>query len=163
MTLCVPNPRISSGVASRTIRRRSEILDQTRELLSKDAKEQQQQDELKLCNQREDLQGMLRDMNIDIIRIPNMQLLAAKAHLGISWKRIRELKRWLKSYNIMTESENAMHHQQNDVVTDNIIAENLPFSFPDEVNGGVTIKSAPCVGVKSLVAKVGQQLDEYEK
>ena len=85
MTLCVPNPRISSGVASsRTIRRRSEILDQTRELLSKDAKEQQQQDELKLCNQREDLQGMLRDMNIDIIRIPNMQLLAAKAHLGIS-------------------------------------------------------------------------------
>ena len=57
----------------------------------------------------------------------------------------------------MTESENAMHHQQHDVVADNIIAENLPFSFPDEVNGEVTIKPAPCVGVKSLVAKVGQQ------
>ena len=63
----------------------------------------------------------------------------------------------------MTESKNAMHHQQQDVVADNIIAENLPFSFPDEVNRGVTIKQTSCVGVKSLVAKVGQQLDEYEK
>ena len=92
-----------------------------------------------------------------------MQLLAAKARFGISWKRIREMKRWLKSYNILTEGENAMRQQQKDIVASNIIAENLPFSFPDEVNGGVTIKPAACVGVKSLVAKVTQQFEEYHK
>ncbi|XP_022111413.1 uncharacterized protein LOC110990640 [Acanthaster planci] len=39
-----------------------------------------------------------------------------------------------------------MRHQQHDVIADNLFAESIPFSFPDEINRGVT-----------------QQLDEYEK
>ena len=128
-----------------------------------DDKEMQQKDELKLSSLQDDLQGILQDLKLNSIRIPAMKMLAAKSHLGISWTRIRELKKWLKGYNILTEGEQAMRQQQHDVIADNLFAENLPFSFPDELNGGVTIKQAPCVGVKSLVAKVTQQLEEYEK
>ena len=42
-------------------------------------------------------------------------------------------------------------------------AEYLPFSFPDEINGGVEIRQAPSVSVQSLSRKVFKQLDEYDK
>ncbi len=151
ITVCIPSPRKSSEVATqKTLRRRSEILNQTRNLLCMGTSRRQQLDELKLCSMRDNLQETLKELKLDSIRLPNTQLLAAKARFGISWKRMREMKRWLKSYNILTEGENAMRRQQKDIVANNIISENLPFSFPDEVNGGVTIKPAasnfnPCL------------------
>ncbi|XP_022108664.1 uncharacterized protein LOC110988954 isoform X2 [Acanthaster planci] len=162
--VCVPQPRKSSQDASSgCVRQRSKILDKIRCLLSMDAKEMQQQDELKLSSMKDELQSILKDLKLNTIRIPPMKLLAVKTHLGISWTRIRVLKKWLKGYNILTEGEQALRNQQKEVIAENILTENLLLSFPDEINGGVIIKQAPYVGVKCLVTKVKQQLDQYQK
>ena len=70
---------------------------------------------------------------------------------------------WLKQYGIHTECEAKLRSQQKAVINDNIIAEYLPFTFPDEVNGGFVVKNAACVAVRSLHDKVIQQLQENEE
>lgn len=70
---------------------------------------------------------------------------------------------WLKQYGVLTEGEGQLRRQQRFIIDDNINDEYLPFSFPDEINGGYLIKQAPCVSVQSLSRKVFQQLDEYDK
>ncbi|XP_038049523.1 uncharacterized protein LOC119723080 isoform X2 [Patiria miniata] len=162
--VCIPQARKSSkDAASLSVRNRSKILDKIRGLLSMDAKELQQQDELKLSSMKDELESILKDLKLNSIRIPAMKLLAVKTHLGISWTRIRELKKWLKGYNILTEGENVLRRQQNEVIADNLITDSLPLSFRDEIDGGVVIQQAPYVGVKCLVAKIKQQLDQYQK
>ena len=70
---------------------------------------------------------------------------------------------WLKQYGVLTEGEGQLRRQQKFIIDDNMSAEYLPFSFPDEINGGVEIRQAPSVSVQSLSRKVFKQLDEYDK
>ena len=134
-------------------------------------------------------------------KIAAADLLALTANMGMSWKRNRELKRfvwhlcnipfqtkflnrpeittiffyqlfsvitfdffsrWLKEYGIQTESEKSQRRRLDLIIGDNIVAATLPMEFPDEKNGGMMIQQAPCVQVDSLVAKVQQQLEEYD-
>ena len=49
------------------------------------------------------------------------------------------------------------------IIGDNLIAEALPFTFRDELNSSEEVRSAPCVEVNSLTAKIIQQLKIYDK
>ena len=56
-----------------------------------------------------------------------------------------------------------MRKQETEIIGENILAEYLPMQFHDDINGGLIIRPTPCVQVKSLQAKIHQQLDEYDK
>ncbi|CAH1242397.1 Hypp6657 [Branchiostoma lanceolatum] len=78
---------------------------------------------------REELQRMLHEIHLDQVRIPTGHLLAAEVDIGMNWSQCRDLKRWLKKYNVGVESEARSMKVAADLLSGiEIKAENLPFS-----------------------------------
>ncbi|KAJ8048012.1 hypothetical protein HOLleu_00163 [Holothuria leucospilota] len=107
------------------------------------------------------LQKDLHSLNKSRTMMPASEFLGLKADMCSSWKRNRELKRWLKRYGAHTECEQKLRQQQAQIIRDNLLGECLPFLF--EEDDGTVIKSTPCVRVKDLKTKIIQQLEEYER
>lgn len=95
-----------------------------------------------------DLQKLVQELDLNQIRIPQGNFLTMKADL------------------CLREGEKSLHKQGRLIVGDNMIGEKLPFLFNNGMNGDKVVRPSACVDVKSLAAKIFQQLegyDEYDK
>ncbi|XP_071811214.1 uncharacterized protein [Apostichopus japonicus] len=143
----------SSEVLPPTVKKKKRVSDLGKDegALSKDCTDVQFRHEVK------QLEDSLDGMHLTRVTIPKGQFLTVQADICTSWKKAREHKRWLKQFGISTECESSVRAQQADIIDDNISARWLPLVHKDE-DGGTIIKKTPWVIVKSLQAKVFQQL-----
>ena len=87
----IPKPRKSSSDAlPPTVKKRSQILAKTRDILSKGQPDTQFVQEVRSSK---NLEEMLHDMNMTRITLPKGEFLTVKADICNSWKKARELKR----------------------------------------------------------------------
>ena len=69
--------------------------------------------------------------------------------------------RWLTEWNVSVVSEPKLRKRSKEVITTNLKAEAVPFTF-SLTSGGEEIRAAPLVFVPDLKAKIFQLLDKNE-
>ena len=180
-------PRVPSAEASsRTIHRRSNELQSIRTTISKDSSTSQLQAEVKALTQQEK-QQLLAGAGFTI-DIPPEQGLAMKADLAIPWNKLRIIRRyklillptqttynaigthnyvimyirWLTEWKINIASEQHLRKRSKEVVTDNLKAEGVPFTFSLK-SGSEEIRAAPLVFIPDLKAKIFHLLDKNQE
>ncbi|XP_066263806.1 uncharacterized protein [Branchiostoma lanceolatum] len=117
------------------------------------------QAELRL-HPREELQRMLHELHLDQVRIPTGHLLAAKVDIGMNWSQCRDLRRWLKKYNVGVESEARSRKVAADLLSEiEVKAENLPFSVKGAGKEHGTVELLPCAYVTSLQDAIHDNLE----
>ncbi len=95
-------PRVSSEVAShRTLKRRSNEMEQMRDIVSKGSSSEQMKYEVKTLT-KDERQSLLDDVlhQDTTIAIPSEEVLAMKADLSITWSKLRMMRRYGKELNI---------------------------------------------------------------
>ena len=70
--------------------------------------------------------------------------------------------RWLKEFQISLASERKQRHLAQEIIGDNLHAENAPFSFSKD-GGGEEIREVPFVFVPNLVRKVADVVAHNER
>ena len=110
------------------------------------------------------------------------EALAMKANLGLPWKKLRIMSRymympntihkrvhsisyntrWLKERGLTLPSEKRQRALSHDVLGDNLKSEAAPFSFPLK-HGGEDLRPAPYVYVPDLPAMIFQHLDQNDR
>ncbi|XP_041455390.1 uncharacterized protein LOC121408131 [Lytechinus variegatus] len=154
---CLPNPQISSAEGSKsTVRKRSLLMQKIRKDISLGGEESQQIDEI----QAGGLQEILGPAGICI---PGKDILQLKSFFGLSWKKLRRLKRWLKERNVSTSNEGKVRKLQENIIKDNLKGEYVPLQTTNEVTKCQEIKQVPLITVKNLTSMVFDLLDEYDE
>ncbi|XP_071944865.1 uncharacterized protein [Antedon mediterranea] len=146
----------SSSVCHKTLQNRTKFLTKVRDLVSGGDGVVQQKNEVR--SMPSELQTILAQP----IKMPFGDLLSLKTNLGLTWKRNRELKQWLKKYGIAAECEGKMRIQVKEIVNDNFTSEYLPLLAADELTKDMVIQKVACVQVKNLIQKIHQNLSELE-
>ncbi|XP_078681777.1 uncharacterized protein LOC144916522 [Branchiostoma floridae x Branchiostoma belcheri] len=142
--------KATTDVTQTTARRRAHELQALRQVTSGGDTGLQLARELRLVP-RDDL---LKSVSLDQIRIPDGHLLAAKVDLNMTYRQTRELKRWLKEYNITLESERTSRQITKSLLEEHgVWCQLLPFTARDG-DGGHTVKLLPAAAVNSLRATV---------
>ncbi|XP_070568023.1 uncharacterized protein [Ptychodera flava] len=91
--------------------------------------------------------------------------LLLKADLGITWSKLRKMRRWLRQWNIKIESERKDRERAKSLQFQ-LKAENLPFTFTVKGTEGKKlqeIRMAPCVAVSSLLETVISRLEDLQR
>ncbi|XP_070552805.1 uncharacterized protein [Ptychodera flava] len=91
--------------------------------------------------------------------------LLVKADLGITWSKLRKLRRWFRQWNIKIDGE------RRDRATARTLqfplkAVNLPFVFTSKGTDGSRLQElrmAPCVAVSSLLDTVISRLEDFQR
>ncbi|XP_070581441.1 uncharacterized protein [Ptychodera flava] len=142
-----------------TVRRRSKYLQDQREKISVGSSGTQQKDEIKVAAKQKRIDQLFE--KIPRVSISSEELLAVKTDLGISSNSNRKLKRWFNRWVVKIGGEQQMRQEKNNIIGDNLVAENLPFLLNEDK--GKIVKLAPCVYADSLPQKVLQQLNENDR
>ncbi|KAJ8043642.1 hypothetical protein HOLleu_10831 [Holothuria leucospilota] len=158
----IPKPRKDSNEAlPATVRKRCQLLAQTRAILSKECPGPQLVQEVKQLP-KEDLKVTLEQLNLSRVTIPKGDFLTVKAEICTTWKKARELKRWVGQHGITSESEGSLREEQKGIIIDNERAEWVSMLHKED-DGGTIIKTTPLVGVKSLSQKIFHQLNVLDR
>ncbi|XP_019616490.1 PREDICTED: uncharacterized protein LOC109464011 [Branchiostoma belcheri] len=155
ITLCKVTKarKATTDVTPTTARRRAHELQALRQVTNGGDTGLQLARELRLVP-RDELQDLLKSVSLDQIRIPDGHLLAAKVDLNMTYRQTRELKRWLKEYNITLESERTSRQITKSLLEEHgVWCQLLPFTARDG-DGGHTVKLLPAAAVNSLRATV---------
>ncbi|XP_071509575.1 uncharacterized protein [Diadema antillarum] len=156
----IPCPRIASERCCKaSLRNRSSTISQLRETISASNSASQLKHEIATAHHR----GKLDDLLPATIRIPDGDLVEVRCMLGLSWKKTRTLKKWLKERKVKTQAEKNVRAIETQIVGNNLSAEWMPLQFTDEDTKEIVIKKTAMVAVKHLELKAFQQLDEYER
>ena len=179
----VPQPRVPSREAcSKTVHTRAQCISSIRGLVSAGDTAVQLKGELQACSSQERqelLDALLKD-GCRVV-IPPDEALAMKADLGIPWSKLRVVRRyvqnshvhvinhkshitiyrWMKSWKVEIGSEPKMRKEATALLGNDLIAESVPFSFPQK-DGGEEIKPAALVYVPNLWRKIEDLLEQNE-
>ncbi|XP_071500072.1 uncharacterized protein [Diadema antillarum] len=157
VTKLMVKPRVSSqDSAPSTKRKRTTALASIREELSDGSGTIQLQHEVDSARRSGTLDAGTS------INITDVDLLAARAMLRLSWRSTRKLKSWLKSHSIPSHCEQRVRQREKEIVGDNLEGDHVPLQFHDEDTKQTTISQTPLVKVSSLEEKVMSQLDQYD-
>ncbi|XP_071477750.1 uncharacterized protein [Diadema antillarum] len=155
-TTKIPAATVSSQQCSqKTVRRRSQFINQLRRSLAKDeGVDIQQQDEL--------LQSGLQHIIGTGIRIPTADILELKSFFNLSWRTLRRLKRWLKARNVCTGGEEGVRALEDKVIGGNLHGDILPLQGTCDITKSSLIQEAPLIQVSNLQTLVFDLLEQYD-
>ena len=83
-------------------------------------------------------------------------------HLAIGDQRIQTCCRWFKAHGVVIPSEKRQRHLSEDILGDNLEAEEAPFTITLR-HGGEDLRPAPLVFVPDLVTLVFQYLEQNQR
>ncbi|XP_033641218.1 uncharacterized protein LOC117301380 [Asterias rubens] len=157
----ITHPRKSSDdVSKRTLFRRTKLVKDKLQEVSGNKATEQLSHMLRTAT-RHDLQHLLKKIKFTTY-IPPLEELALKSDISLSWAALRELKLWLRQYNIIMANEQTTRKvSQMSVGQDILEGERLPFVAND--HGSLVSKPAPCVFITDLKKYVLGLLDDYER
>ena len=92
------------------------------------------------------------------VTIPKNHMAAMKATLNMQWNQIRELRRWLKSFNVELASESKTRATVNERVGKGLITEMAPLTAPSQSGRYLQINPTPWAYVYNLVGHVLKHL-----
>jgi hypothetical protein len=155
-----------------------------RDIISKGSSSAQLEYEVKMLTktERESLLDSAIGSESSVV-IPADDVLAMKADLCLTWKKLRVfrryviiphthtrdhydnyLQRWMRAWKVSFASEAKERSLAKELVGPNLDAEAVAFTFPvDGRGGGEEIQKAPMAFVPDLVAKVTQILDQNDR
>ncbi|XP_019627911.1 PREDICTED: uncharacterized protein LOC109472567 [Branchiostoma belcheri] len=152
----------SSEAAPSTLQKRAQRVSDFREKISGGSGEEQMAAELKRLS-RDRLLQVLQEGGFAQIRIPDGHLLGAKSGLNLNWGQCRSLRRWMREYGVVVESEQTSRRIAADLLSaTTVVAENLPFTTKDD-DGTKRVEPRPCAFLSSLVAAVHDFLERSKK
>ncbi|KAI8481624.1 hypothetical protein Bbelb_406250 [Branchiostoma belcheri] len=138
--------KTTTEVTRETARRRSVELNGARQVASAGDVHGQLQHELRVIP-REELQTMLRDMDLAAVRIPDGHLLTAQTEIGINWSQTRKLRRWLKVYGVALETEKTSRGIARSLLSNvQVKCELLPLTVRDR-DGNNKVEALPCASI----------------
>ncbi|XP_019641230.1 PREDICTED: uncharacterized protein LOC109482826 [Branchiostoma belcheri] len=148
----------SSEASSSTVRRRTSELQQARAAASGGEEQAQLVMELRAIT-RQDLARTLQELSLDTIRLPTGHLLAAAVDLGLTWSQTRNLKRWMKQYHIVSESERSSRKVAAALLEkQEVVADLIPLVVKGEGQGKV-VELRPCAKVANLEVSILDNID----
>ncbi|XP_019626641.1 PREDICTED: uncharacterized protein LOC109471732 isoform X1 [Branchiostoma belcheri] len=150
----------TSQVSASTGRRRTRDIATLRAIESGGDEQQQMSLELKSLG-RQQLQDMLRDIDVGSITIPTGHLLSAQLDLGLNNSQRIKLRRWLKLHNVASESERRSRQLAKDHLQEHQVeAELLPLVTKGSRKGGNLVKLQPVARVTDVRGSI---IDTLEK
>ncbi|XP_035686133.1 uncharacterized protein LOC118422598 [Branchiostoma floridae] len=152
----------SCDAAASTVQKRAKLVSNIREQISGGAEEQQMAAELRRLP-RSQLSRLLQEGRFAQVRIPDGHLLGLKTGLNLNWSQCRDLRRWMKDYNIAVESERTSRNIASELLSaTDVMAEQLPFTTKDE-EGGKRVEPKPCAYLVSLVSAMHDYLERSKQ
>ena len=97
------------------------------------------------------------------VMIPPNQVAALKSNLLIPWNMMRDISRWLKTFNVTLSSEKRVRQVASNWVGDGLRAELVPLSVRSHVTRTISVELKPWAYLYNLVGHVLHRLDELEQ
>ncbi|XP_066300278.1 uncharacterized protein [Branchiostoma lanceolatum] len=144
-----PQPQKSSADASAsTVAKRVRREEGFRDDLSGGCAEVQLAAEVARCK-KDQLQRLLQLMDVGQVRIPSGHFLGMKTSVNINWAKCDELRRWMRQYGIIVESEKVSRARAAQLLSDmEVVCENLPFTL--KVDDETKVVLRPCAYLHSM-------------
>ena len=161
----IPQPRLSSDQASaRTLQRRNQLTASVIEAVSGTGNEAitaQTSAFVKTFpeDQRKKIVGNLRNLTA----IPPVHVAALKSSLNIPWNTMREISRWLRTFDVKLASEKTARSVAKTWVGHGLVVESAPLTTRVPGNKELVIELRPWGYMYNLVAHVLHRLDELDK
>lgn len=95
--------------------------------------------------------------------IPTESVAAMKATLNIPWNQMREISRWLSTFNIKLASEKNTRKVVKEWVGEGLIAELAPLTIKKAGQSRVSVIQVPWVYLYNLVGHVLRRLDDLRE
>ncbi|KAK3736237.1 hypothetical protein QZH41_019804, partial [Actinostola sp. cb2023] len=148
-------------VCDRQRQRQATGMSELREEISNGNTKQLFTAELKQIGQSE-RQDMLKEAGFKI-EVPDGDVIAMQASLGIPWNKLRHLRRWFSSWGLSIQSEAKDRILAKEQQIEEGRSEMLPFTFTVKNGKSIEIRTAPCTWLGSLTNAVMKHLEENKK
>ncbi|XP_065675300.1 uncharacterized protein LOC136091551 [Hydra vulgaris] len=160
----IPKAYVTSNEASNaTVRERNAIVKRNIEVVSGPSNDAvcSQSSKLLISLPSETKEKILANSNIKVT-ISATKMVAMKADLCIPWEKLKNISRWLKSFDIQTASHASQRIVSEKLSGCDFIVENAPFTFEKEIKGTFEIKDASYGYIENLQTHIFKHLDQLE-
>ena len=160
----VPTVRVPSDQASRrTLQRRNASAKQALSQISGESSSAQSTQTTSLIKSLDESQreSITKSLGHEIM-IPPSHVASLKSNLLIPWNMMRDISRWLKTFNVTLSSEKRVRAVATDWVGDGLKSELVPLTVRTPGTKRITIELKPWAYVYNLVGHILHRLDELD-